>query len=153
MQKLPEIKVKRGIVAEERFKILMGKLIQSQISNEAACHIHKVYKAIDKIQKENQERFIAIRDKFVKKDEAGKIVPMKDDNKNEIPDSWEILDGKNEEFQKAVNDLGDEETLVTVRPLTPQVLKDIKVSAMEIDLLGELFVPENGPGLPGLHAV
>lgn len=153
MQKIPEIKVKRGKIAEERFKVLLGKLLQSQVSNASACAIHKVFKAVDIVQKENHDLFLKIRDQFAKKDDQGKLVAMKDENKNEIPDSWEIIDGKQEDFQNAVNAMGDEEVGVKVKPLTPEVLKDIKISAMEIDLLGDLFVPENGPGLPHMHSV
>ena len=34
------------------------------------------------------------------------------------------------------------------RPLTPDTLSEIKVTAKELDLLGDLYTEENGPGVP-----
>lgn len=149
-----QIKVKLGTIINERFRMLMSKLIQTPTDNVSACHIHKVYKEVEKHGDAYAKRFNKFKEEFAQRGEDGKIVLGRDTDGIEQPDTWVVLEEKRDDLNKAMKELHDEEATINWRPLTPNTLKDIKLSAYEIDLLGELYTDENGPGLPtGLHSV
>lgn len=151
--KTPEIKIKRGMLADERFKMLVSKIIQTQTTQNEAYHINKFFKEVTRLSKEYAEKFNEFKDKFAQKTEDGKFALGRDDENREVPDSWMPREEAKAELDKAIKDLHDEEVLFKFRPLTSVTLKDVKVSAYELELLGDLYSPENGPGVPGLHAL
>lgn len=150
---MKEIKIKRGSLADERFKMLISKIIQTQTGQNEAYHINKFFKEVTRLSKEYGDKFNGFKDTFALKDAEGKFALGKDDEGHEVPDSWMPREESKADLDKAIKDLHEEEVAFKFRPLTPSTLKDVKMSAYELELLGDLYSPENGPGIPGLHAI
>lgn len=149
-----EIKVKRAQLADERFKMLVSKIIQTQTTQNEAYHINKFFKEVTRLSQEYADKFNIFKDQFAKKTEDGKYELGRDDENREVPDSWMPREEAKADLDKAIKDLHEEEVLFKFRPLTPATLKDVKISAYELELLGDLYTAENGPGVPhGLHAI
>lgn len=146
------VKMKRGNLSDERFKILIHKLIQTQTTQESAYHINKIFKEINRLGNEYSKAFNEFKEKYGQKNEDGTFALGRNDEGLEVPDSWVPQENLKADLDKAMKELNEEEVTVKYRPLTPAALKDMKISAYELELLGELYSPENGPGVP-LHAV
>ena len=147
-----EIKVKKGKLADERFRMLMNKLIGIQTTGENAYHINKVYKEITRHGDEYGKTFNGFKNTYAVRNADNSIALGKDQDGHEVPDTWMPMEDKKAELDDVVKKLNEEMVILKCRPLTPKVLGDTKVSAYEIELLGDLYSPENGPGVP-LHAV
>lgn len=127
---------------------LMGKLENTPTHNENARRIHKVTKSYRAFVAQMQKAYKTdIMEKYGKKDDKGVLIPASQDN----PNGFDIIEGKEEEFKKEQEAFGS--NTVTFKPdnfygLTPAILTDVKMTAKEIELLGPLYVEENGPGVP-----
>lgn len=145
MAKAQPLKMKYKDIKSFEFSQLAAKLANSPTINVRANHIRHIIKELnaagDRISEEYKTDLI---DVYAKKDEEGKIVRPEGDPNGFVPD-----DTKMEEFMKAQDAFGDREAEINWRPLTPDTLSDIKLTAKELDLLGELFTDDNGPGVPG----
>lgn len=91
--------------------------------------------------------------KYAEKNEDGTVKR----NEGDV-NSFTLVEDKKEEWQKALEDFGKNEIEVTMewRPLTPDALSDIRLSAAELELLGDFFTDQEGPGVPqtnGLRSV
>jgi hypothetical protein len=148
------MKVTRGMLFDERFRVLVQKLIGAQTSGNNAYEINKLN---SELKKKGQESEALIKsefmEKFAQRDESGKIILMKDQDGNEIPRTWAPIEEKKTELDTLVDKFYQEEVELKCRPLRPATIADIKLSAFELELLGEIYQHENGPGLPGLHAL
>jgi hypothetical protein len=130
------------------FTNLVQKLVNTPTSNKNASHIHKIYKALDAAGTKIREEFKAeVLSKFALKDENGGI--KTDEHGTYEPDPAQM-----EEYNKAMTEFEARECVIDWRPLTPDTLSDVKVTAKEIDLLGPLYSEQNGPGVPhALHSL
>lgn len=133
-------------VGSFEFSQAMAKIENTPTSSKNAAHIRQVSKRVkvgkDRIHEEYKKD---IMEKFAKLGEDGK--PLVSENQ---PGGFEMKDGKDDEFNEAFKEFEAREVEVDWRPLTPDTLADIKLSAREIELLGPLFSEESGPGVPSL---
>lgn len=147
MAKTEPLKIKYKDIKSFEFSQLAAKLANSPTINVRANHIRHIIKELnaagDQISKEYKTDLI---DVYAKKDEEGKIVRPEGDPNGFTPDETKM-----EEFLKAQETFGDREAEINWRPLTPDTLSDIKLTAKELDLLGDLFTDDNGPGVPTLQ--
>lgn len=146
---VPTVKMKYSEVSAFEFVQTMQKISNTPVDNKTACAIKKVVKVLDQanegIRKEFKDTMV---EKFAKRDEAGAIVVPKGN-----PVGFDIDEAKTEEFMKAQEEFGGKETELKCHPLSPTHLKDIKLSAKELSLLGPLFTEEEGPGVPHLQGL
>lgn len=131
------------------FSQLMAKLNNTNTDNRKASHIYQVAKRVKAgSQKITDEYKTEIMEKFGKKGADGKVVS--DQNAN---GGFQMDEAVGEDFNKAFKEFEDRQIEVDWRPLTPDVLSDVKLSANEIGLLGPLYTEESGPGVPHLQTV
>lgn len=139
------IKLTAKVVMSFEFAQLMMKLHNSPTSNIKAGHINHIYSEIEKYAKPLRETFKKdIIDVYAEKDEKGNLVPFEGAG----GEGFKIIEGKIEEFHKASEAYENTPVEIKWRPLTPDTLADIRLTGKEIQLLGPLYVEENGPGLP-----
>lgn len=133
----PKIKIKYSEISSFEFAQAMQKIASTPVDTKTACAIRRVAKKVEKaladIRDEYKVKFI---DVWGKKDETGKIIPPADGN----PSGFEVPDEKADEFIKAQEAFGKSEIELDVRPLTKDELKDIRLSAKELDCLRDLFI-------------
>lgn len=131
------VKIKYSEISSFEFNTAMQKIAATPVDNKTACSIRRVVKAVSKgledIRLEYKTKFI---DVWGKKDAEGKIIPPADGN----PSGFEVPDEKADEFMKAQEDFGKSELELSIDPLTPNDLKDIRLSAKELDCLRDLFL-------------
>lgn len=128
---------------------LMSKLAHSPTTPAKAAHLRKLVKGYN----EASERIVSDFDetmltKYARKNEDGTVFR---EGGNQA--AYEIPEENQEAFQKALQeDFGKREITIEMngRPLTADVLSDIKMTAQEVDTLGDFYVEEAGPGLPHL---
>ncbi len=148
--KMPELKYKE--VGSFEFASLIQKIANQPTNNQAASHINKIVKQITAARELIHEQYMKeIREKFAMRKEDGTVDttgagPGEDMYFNVTPD-------KMEEFKKAQDEFGMRLFSLNWRPLTPSTLKDVQLSAKDIDTLGELYTDEEGPGVPRLESV
>lgn len=148
------IKIKRLQLQDERFQMLMNKIIQTPTDNKAACSINRVFKQLKKHGQDFYTELGKLREIYAQRDEKGVVKLGTDGHGHEVPESWMPDPEKKAEFDEKVVALHEQEVELDTRPMNPNILKDVKLSAYELDLLGDLFTEEAGPGVPsGLHAV
>lgn len=140
------IKLTYKQVGSFEFSQALAKIANTPTSTKQAGHIHQVVKRVqagkDQIHAEYKTQIV---EKFAQKDDKGKVLTGEDH-----ATGFQMMEGKDEEFQKALAEFEGRQVEVDWRPLTPDTLSDVKLSAREIDLLGPLFSEENGPGVPPL---
>lgn len=142
--------VKYSVLKSEQWGQLIGKLSHTPTAAAKAAHIKKLINAISVANDFIASDFKGtMLDKFAKKNEDGTLVTP------EGPDSYEIIEEKTAEFQEALKPFGEQlvEVRLEGRPLTPDTLSDVKMSAAEMELLGNLYCEQNGPGVPHLQSV
>lgn len=146
-QEIKPIKMKyKQLAGGEEFSMMLQKIGYTPTSNKNACHINRIMKAL-------QTHQTALRDGYQSKLIPTYVEKGEDGKAKFDPKTGEmvILADKREEFTKAEAEFMETEVLLAVKPLTPSVLADIKLSARDIDLLGPLFSEEDesrGPGVP-----
>lgn len=146
---LPKLKVKYKMARGESFSMLFAKLANTATTNQRAAHIRRIMKGLEAVHKQIMEEFkTEILSVYAVKKEDGNIA-FKDERESD----FDLIDGKAEEYNKALAEFGEREGIIEWRPLTPDTLSDVKLSARELDLLGDLFSEENGPGIPQLGLV
>lgn len=129
------------------FSNLIAKLSNTATTNNRANHIRHVLKEYNKCIDQISEEFkTEVADKFAVKDEAGKIVAPEND-----PNGFSVIEGQEEAFQEACKEFGLKVCVINYRPLTPDTLADVKLTPKELNLLGDLYTEENGPGVPHLQ--
>ena len=142
MEEQKSLKVKYEQMGRFEFQSLMQKLASTPTSTKVACHIHQIVKRVSKAREQIKQEYIKeIQDVFAERDEKGEIVSTP-----EMP--FTVPDDKIADYKKAYAAFGDRDALIQWSPLTSQHLSDMKVSASELDLLGELFCEDEKPELP-----
>jgi hypothetical protein len=135
--------MKHKDIGSFEFASTMEKLRSSPVDNAVASHIHQIAKRVQAARDLMGKQYKAeIIEKFAKRDEAGKIVNAPDGR-------FDVDDDKVLEFQKETDAFGEREIEIDWRPFDARTFSEIKVSAKELDLLGDLYSHEPvGPGLP-----
>ena len=143
------IKMTYKQIGSFEFSQAMAKIENTPTTTIKASHIRQIAKRIKAGKDLIHESYKTdIMDKFGKKSEDGKTLIAEGQ-----PGGFEMAEGKDEEFNKAFLEFEAREIEVDWRPLNPDTLSDIKLSAREIELLGPLFSEENGPGVPNLQSI
>jgi hypothetical protein len=123
----------------------IAKIDHAQTTSQKAGQIHQLVKRIkagrEKIHNEYEKEIIKPFGEVDKK--TGKVPP----NQN-LPGGFEMKEGVMEDFQKAFDTFEKRHVEIDWRPFNPEMLSDVKLSAHEIDLLGDLYTPNAGPGVP-----
>jgi hypothetical protein len=132
------MKLKYSKIMNFAFAQAIQKLTAAPTHGQAASAFHKLAKAITRaraqIQKEYQEKVAGV---FGKKDEAGALIRPEGE-----PNGFEPIEEKMGEFEAAQAAFGETEIEVDAPSITLQLIGDIKVSAQDLDALGNLY-PEN----------
>ncbi len=130
----------------EQFLMLVQKISNTQTSGKNASHIRHIVRGLtdarNQMATEHKKEIVEV---YAQKDENGKIKAPEDNKDGFIP-----ADDKKEECDKASEAFFNREATIDWKPLAPSTLSDVRLSAREIDLLGELYSEHEGPGLPGL---
>ena len=138
-----EVKVKYGEMSGFEFTQVITKIANTPTTSVKAAHIRRVMKELERNRKAIHEEFKKeIVEVFAQKSEDGKLLEPEG-----APGEYLVLEGKEEERNAAVKVFGEKVATIAWRPLTPDSLSDVKVTAKELDLLGELYTDDNGPGL------
>ena len=139
-----EIKMKYKDLGSFEFTQVIQKLANTPMSAQKANHIRHVVKEVRKAK----EQIIAeykkdVMEVFGERDEKGALKLPEGEPVGFVPKEAEIsaVDKANEAF-------GEREAIIKWRPLTPSTISDVKLTAMELDLLKDLFSEEEGPGVP-----
>ncbi len=128
---------------------LKQKLANTPTTQVRASHIRKLIKALDQgeeaIKKDYEETVLK---KHARLNEDGTLWHPPGD-----PAGYEFLEESKEQMPQIHEDFGKREVSIEMqwRPLTPDTLADFKMTAAEMDLLGDFFSEESGPGLPPLQ--
>jgi hypothetical protein len=142
--KIPELKITADVVMKFEFQQVMMKLVNTATDNKKACAIHHISKEVEKHVDQFKSEFKKdILEKYAQKDEHGKY--LNDEGQYKIDPKCFA------DYKTATEAFGKKTAIVKWKPLTPSVLSDIKMSAKEIDLLGELFSEQEGPGLESIN--
>ena len=140
-----EIQLKYREMSGFEFTQIITKIAETPTTTQKAAHIRRVMKELERNRKSIAEEFKStIMETFAKKDEDGKFIEPEG-----APGEYITMDGKEAERDEAVKAFGEKLATINWRPLTPDTLDAVKLSAKELDLLGLLFSEENGPGVPG----
>lgn len=146
------IKLKYKTIGGFEFAQLMQRIANIQTDTKSAGHIYQVTKRITKARDQIHAEYMKeIREKYAKKTEDGKVDVSGNpagDVQGFVPD-----EAKLEEFKAAQDAFGDREFVIDWKPLTPASLKDLQISAKEMDLLGDLYTEQYGPGIPSFDNV
>src|SRR5882724_7195059 len=131
----PSVTMKYVDISSFEFAQAVQKISQTPVDNKTACAIHRITKQLnvvrEKISKDYQEKIVEL---FAKRDDKGEVVRPKDN-----PSGFDIDETKQEEFLKAQEAFGKTEAVLATKPFSPETLKDIKLSARELEVLKELF--------------
>lgn len=138
------IKMKYQDIGNFEFQSLMEKLVSTPTSNKNACMIRHVYNEAKRARTQISEEYKRdIMEAFAERDENGEIKRPEGDPGGFMPDPKRL-----EEFKKSQDDFGLREFVFEWGPLRPSHISDMKVSAKELNILGDLFNEDEGPGLP-----
>lgn len=142
MEKMEQYWVKMTYeqVSGFEFAQVVQKIAAQPTDNKAANHVRHIVRELNQIRKDISEGYKKdIVEVYAKRNEKGELPPVEEF----LPE-----ESRMEEFLKVQADFGKRECVVKWRALTPETLKDMKLSAKELDLLGNLFTEENGPRVP-----
>lgn len=138
------ITVKYQEIINSAFAQTIQKIASTPTHGNVAAQIHKVVKAIelarDQIRKDYQAE---IAEKFGKKDEAGKLIRPEDE-----PNGFDVIEGKEEEMALAQEALNQKSIDLDCPPFTLQLFGDMKISAMDLEVLKGLYAGNQVTGQP-----
>lgn len=124
---------------------VIQKIASTPTSTSKAAAIRKLVKAVQEVRvKAADEWKEQIFEKYSKRDDKGVIVRPKDD-----PNGFEPDETRAEEMHKAQTEFDNKLAELSISPLNPMILSDVKLSAADLERLGALFSEEAGPGIPG----
>lgn len=122
--------------------MLMQKLSMTPTHNAKASHIRHVLKQVNAAKAKMSDEWKDMGKKYGKHDDKGELI------RAENHAGFELKEGVEKEFEDAVAVFDKTECEIKWRPLTPDTLADIKMTARDMEILGPLFSDENGPGVP-----
>ncbi len=151
MEQVPVIK---QVISYGKFKSggwtgLKQKLANTPTANQRASHIRKLIKALDQgeefIKRDYEETVLK---KVAKLNEDGTLWHPPGE-----PMGYEILAENQEKMPAIHEEFGRKELTIELqwRALTPDTLSDFKMTAAEMELLGDFFTEDAGPGVPHLQ--
>jgi len=120
---------------------ILNELIELDISAVSAFKLAKIVKELDNIVSIKNEREVALIKKYAKTNEDGSIIEGKNAEGKIVPNTFEILDGKVEDFNKEMEELLNFENELQFDKLNIEELNLEKFSAkkaMKIDFLFDL---------------
>lgn len=139
----PTVTLKYVDISSFEFAQAIQKIAQTPLDNKTACAIRRVTKSLNKVRDEISAKYQSdIVEKFAKKDEAGQVIRPK-----ENPAGFDVAEGMEDEFVKAQEMFGKNEAVLETKAMTPELLKDIKLSARELEVLNNLFDDQEATGL------
>lgn len=123
----------------------LGKLSNTPTHNVKASHIRRLLKLTMIAHSVLVDEHKKLVEEFGKKGEDGNLVMMPED-----PQRFQIKEGVEKDFEKAMQAFDDKIAEIKEKPLNADTLSDIRMSAKEIELLGPLYTDEGGagPGVP-----
>lgn len=125
------------------FTQVMTRVANHQTLPQKALHIRRLIKELERNRTIIHEEFKKeIMEVFGQKNEDGTLKTPEG-----APGEYIPIEEKTEEMVKAQESFGKKLATLNWRPLTPDTLGDLKLSAKEIEILGPLLTEENGPGL------
>ncbi len=134
------IKVKNRSLDAEAIKTL-NELIELDISAVAAFKLAKIVKELDSIVTIKNEREVALIKKYAKTDEEGNIIEGKNSEGQIIKGTFEIQEGKGDEYSKEMEELLNLENELAFEKISVEQLNLEKISAkkiMKVDFLFEI---------------
>ena len=93
----------------------INEMIELEISALSAFKLVKLVKELDEIVKAKTKGEVAVVQKYAKKDEEGNILAGKDEEGNDVENTYEITDI--EAFNKEMNELMTYENTVSYEPI------------------------------------
>lgn len=146
-QEIKTIKMKFKDVGSFEFASTIQKIAAKETSNKNACAINRIVRELDNGRKKIQETYqTEIAEKFGKRNEAGELIRPEQE-----PKGYDPIEGQEKELEAALEKFGESTFEMSCKPLTPSILSEMKLSANDIRLLGDLFSedePSAGPGVP-----
>lgn len=132
------IKVKNRRLDTDAIGIL-NELIELDISAVAAFKLAKIVRELDNIVTIKNEREVALIKKYAKTNEDGTIIEGKNAEGNPVPNTFEIKEGKAEDFNKEMEELLFFENELSFEKLSIEELNLDKFSAKKIMKIDFLF--------------
>lgn len=124
------------------FQTLVAKLGRAPTQVARANRIKVFLDGIDKVWEDIHEEFKSqLLEKYATKDDTGKLVIDEAGNYKIPEENQAAFNEAYAEFQKKSVD-------VECLPLTADTLADIKLTGRDLQLLGDIYVNETGPGVP-----
>ena len=93
----------------------INEMIELEVSALSAFKLVKLVKQLDEIVKAKTKGEVAVVQKYAKKDDSGNIVLGKDEEGNEVPNTYEITDV--DAFNKEMTELMNYENEVDYEPI------------------------------------
>ena len=144
------VSIKYADVGGFKFAELIQRIVNHPTDGSSAYHIKQLTKELEKGRKQiHTEYMVEVREVYAKRTEDGKIDTEGGDPKDE--NYFQPDETKMDAFMKAQDAFGARNLTLACRAVTPRMLGDMKISAKELDLLGELYSLEEGPGVPHLR--
>lgn len=149
---MEKIKVKYNSFSNFEFLQAIQKIASTPTTAAKANTIRKITNALQegRVKTVVEDYKKEIMEVFAKRNEAGEIVRPDGE-----PDGFEPIEGKEEECKAATEAFGEKFLEISAEKLTPATLSEVKLSARELELLGDIFtdVENAGPGVPNIRAV
>ncbi len=142
-----EVKMKYIDLGSMQFVTTVQKIANTPTASTRASVIRDWVKAIQNGKDEIKECYQKeIMEVFGQKNEDGTLKRPEGEPNSFVPDET-----KEKELMEANEAFGLREATIKLnRPITPSIIQDVKITAHELDLLGNLFSDQDGPGLPNM---
>ncbi len=116
-------------------------------------NVTKLAKKLDSAHEEWNEQFIALVNKYALKDEAGKIIPRKNQQGKEIPNSFDVDPAQEEAWKTEIEALDEKGTAIDRKKLSIGDLigSGLGLTPQECIILDDILDDEEEPA--GLKAV
>lgn len=131
------------------FNQAIAKIENTPTTTQKASHIRQLVKRVKLAKEKLHEEYKSdVVEAFSVKGPDGKPIYSE-----QAMGGFEMDDARGEEFQKALESFEKKEAEIDWRPLTLETLSDIKLTAKELDMLGDLVSEDAGPGVPNLQSI
>ena len=135
------LKISYKDLSSFEFAQTMQKIGSTPTHGQLASRIHKVVKALDRARKAVRDEYRKeIIETFGKRDDKGALVRPQDN-----PEGFEPIEEKKDEFLKAHDAFGDRQADLDVKPFTVDMFGDMKISASDLENLGEMYAGNHEP--------
>lgn len=140
------IKMLYSQLSNAGFNQTMQKITSTPTHGNVASQIHRVTKVVSAAQKEMRKVFHAqMIGPYAKRDEKGEVI-----RPDGMPQGFEPDEAKYKEFEAAQEEFGKTEIELNVQPFTIQLFGDMKISAADLEVLGELYAGNRDDEKPGV---